>query len=239
MESMSVSPVISTANPSLEKQLEISKDDWMQGLQLSRVQRIEMNKLVMNYLVTEGYKEAAEKFHSESGVEMLTNHAQLDKRIQIKDAIMNGKVLEAMALINHLCPELLETNKKLNFHLHQQQTIELIREQKIEQALEYAQNHLAEKGEENAENLTEIEFTLALLAFTEPETSPYGNLLHTAQRRKVAAEVNAALLFECGEDSHPKLTNLVQLISWAQEELDSKKVQFPHMIDYGSGTFDK
>ena len=67
----------------------------------------------------------------------------------------------------------------------QQHLIELIREKNIESALDYAQTHLAERGEENPEILTELERTLALLAFENPESSPFGELLHPSQRQKV------------------------------------------------------
>lgn len=69
--------------------------------------------------------------------------------------------------------------------LQQQHLIELIRQKNIESALEYAQTHLAERGEENPEILAELERTLALLAFENPELSPFGELLHPSQRQKV------------------------------------------------------
>ena len=37
----------------------------------------------------------------------------------------------------------------LLFHLQQQKLIELIREQKVDEAIDFAQNHLAERGEED------------------------------------------------------------------------------------------
>ena len=67
----------------------------------------------------------------------------------------------------------------------QQHLIELIRDKNIEEALDFAQTHLAERGEECPEILTELERTLALLAFEEPENSPFGELLHPSQRHKV------------------------------------------------------
>lgn len=69
--------------------------------------------------------------------------------------------------------------------LQQQQLIELIREKNVEAALEFAQTQLAERGEENPEILSELERTLALLAFENPESSPFGELLHPSQRQKV------------------------------------------------------
>jgi hypothetical protein len=43
----------------------------------------------------------------------------------------------------------LDTNPKLFFHLQQQRLIELIRQNQIEEALEFAQEELAPRGEEN------------------------------------------------------------------------------------------
>ena len=71
------------------------------------------------------------------------------------------------------------------FLFQQQHLIELIRQQNIEGALTFAQTHMAERGEENPEILNELERTLALLAFEDPESSPFGDLLHLSQRQKV------------------------------------------------------
>lgn len=73
----------------------------------------------------------------------------------------------------------------LNPYKQQQHMIELIRENKVEEALDFAQTHLAEKGLENSEMLPEIECTLALLAFPNPELSPFGELLEIDHRKKV------------------------------------------------------
>jgi hypothetical protein len=43
----------------------------------------------------------------------------------------------------------LDTNPKLFFHLQQQRLIELIRDGKIDEAIEFAQEELAPRGEEN------------------------------------------------------------------------------------------
>lgn len=69
--------------------------------------------------------------------------------------------------------------------LQQQHLIELIRQRETELALEFAQTQLAEQGEESRECLTEMERTLALLAFDNPEDSPFGDLLNMMQRQKV------------------------------------------------------
>ena len=52
--------------------------------------------------------------------------------------------------------QILEEDAPLFFHLQQQSLIELIRLGKIEEALEFAQEYLAPKGEENPEFLEDL-----------------------------------------------------------------------------------
>ncbi|XP_060559953.1 glucose-induced degradation protein 8 homolog [Ruditapes philippinarum] len=213
----------------------ISKEEWMNRFNGHQITRADMNTLIMNYLVTEGFKESAEKFRLESGIQPSVDLNQLDDRIKIREEIQNGRIESAISLVNMLQPELLDNDRYLYFHLQQQHLIELIRQGNVEGALEYAQTHLAERGEENPEILSELERTLALLAFEEPEKSPFGDLLHLCQRQKVASELNAAIL---ETESTPKLANLLKLLLWSQEELDKKKIKYPKMTDIAKGTIE-
>ncbi|KAF1402695.1 GID8 protein, partial [Ptilorrhoa leucosticta] len=223
-----------------EKPDEITKDEWMEKLNNLHIQRADMNRLIMNYLVTEGFKEAAEKFRMESGIEPSVDLETLDERIKIREMILKGQIQEAIALINSLHPELLDTNRYLYFHLQQQHLIELIRQRETEAALEFAQTQLAEQGEESRECLTEMERTLALLAFDNPEESPFGDLLNMMQRQKVVwSEVNQAVLDYENRESTPKLAKLLKLLLWAQNELDQKKVKYPKMTDLSKGTIEE
>lgn len=52
---------------------------------------------------------------------------------------------------------------------------------KIEEALAFAQTQMSEAGEKNAEVRTELERTLALLAFEKPQNSPFADLLGSFQ----------------------------------------------------------
>ncbi|XP_071478610.1 glucose-induced degradation protein 8 homolog [Diadema antillarum] len=217
---------------------EISREAWMERLQGLHITRADMNKLVMNYLVTEGFKEAAEKFQFESSTKPPTDLDSLNERIQIREAIQDGRIEDAMSKVNDLHPELLDNDRYLYFHLQQQHLIELIRNKDLEGALTYAQTHLAERGEENSEVLPELERTLALLAFEDPERSPFADLLHPSQRQKVASELNAAILEAENRESTPKLTSLLKLLLWSQDQLDAKKVKFPKLKNLASGEFE-
>lgn len=54
-----------------------------------------------------------------------------------------------MFTVTNISMQILDTNPQLFFHLQQQRLIELIRNGKIEEALEFAQEELAPRGEEN------------------------------------------------------------------------------------------
>lgn len=55
---------------------------------------------------------------------------------------------------------ILDTNPQLFFHLQQQRLIELIRAGKVEEALEFAQEELAPRGEENVCTLLSFVYVL-------------------------------------------------------------------------------
>ncbi|XP_059618768.1 glucose-induced degradation protein 8-B homolog [Phlebotomus argentipes] len=205
-------------------------EEWMTRLNSYQIPQAEMNKMIMNYLVTEGFKEAAEKFQAEAGVEPTVELNSLDNRILIRDAVQNGRIQEATHLVNQLHPELLDNDRYLYFHLQQLHLIELIRAGKIEEALSFAQTQMSEAGENNPEVLSELERTLALLAFEKPQQCPFADLLEQSHRQKVASELNAAILkSENQEHTSPRIVYLLKLILWAQAELDKKNISYPKM----------
>ncbi|KAF3861077.1 hypothetical protein F7725_001332 [Dissostichus mawsoni] len=188
----------------------------------------------------------------ESGIEPSVDLDSLDERIKIREMILKGQIQEAIALINSLHPSCwtptatsTSTCRDTNIidllmslaaalRRRQQHLIELIRLRETESALEFAQTQLAEQGEESRECLTEMERTLALLAFDNPEESPFGDLLNMMQRQKV----NQAVLDYENRESTPKLAKLLKLLLWAQNELDQKKVKYPKMTDLSTGTIE-
>lgn len=79
-----------------------------------------INKLVMNYLIVEGYKQGALKFEKETGIKgkllvmfmLLTflflaemDEELIDSRIEIRRSIEKGNIEEAISKINNLNPE--------------------------------------------------------------------------------------------------------------------------------------
>ena len=153
--------------------------------------------------------------------------------MQIRQAVQSGQIEKAIDLVNDLDPEILEDRAALLFHLRQQQLIEFIRDGKLEQALEFAQDHLAPRGEENPEFLEDLEKTVALLIFNNPHESPMSNLLELTQRQHTAGELNAAVLSSQNRPSSPKLPRMLKFLEWAQTLLAQKAV-YPRITDFVS-----
>ncbi|XP_057819449.1 protein GID8 homolog isoform X1 [Cryptomeria japonica] len=216
---------------------EIKRDEWEKRLNDVKIRKEDMNKLIMNFLVTEGYVEAAEKFQLESGTEPDMDLGTTTDRVAVRTAIQYGNVEAAIEKVNDLNPEILDMNPQLYFHLQQQTLIELIRNGKLQEALEFAQEELAPRGEENHDFLEEVERTVALLAFEDPSTCPVGEFLDISQRQKTASELNAAILTSQNHEKDPKLPNLLKMLIWAQAQLD-EKLRYPHITDIVNATME-
>lgn len=114
----------------------------------------------------------------------------------------------------------------------------MIRNHKVEEALKFAQEQLGVDG--SFLQLGELERTLSLLAFENPDSSPYGDLMHPAHRQHLASRINEAILkdqFGDGETPTPKLVTLLKLLLYTQSELETKKIKFTKLVDLPNGTF--
>lgn len=65
----------------------------------------DLNRLVMDYLVVEGYKEAAENFAREAGMTPRADFESIQNRMTIRNAIQRGDIVEAIERVNDLNPE--------------------------------------------------------------------------------------------------------------------------------------
>jgi len=222
-------------NLSVDRSSSSDIKEWKEEINQTVLQRTSINNLVMNYLVTEGFKEAAERFAEEAGVSGGLELNRMDERIRIREAIQEGRTRQAMEMTTSLHPELLDDDKELFFHLQQLVLLEMIRENRIEDAITYAQENLSERGESDQNVRMQLERTMTLLAYPNPMACPYAELLHPTHRQQVASELNAAIL-RCQnvEQTSPLLSELLKLLIWAQDQLLKNNASFPFMADIAS-----
>ncbi len=172
----------------------IGFDKWNEEMSKLRVSRQDMNKLVLNYLIIEGYKDAVEKFIKETGINCTYNAELLDKRMKVRHLIISGKIDESINEINDINSEILENNPSIHFELQKQKLIEIIKQNKIEDALVFAQNKLFPITQNNESLLSELEKIMVLLAYDDIGKSPYKELGTVDQLKKLASIINLEIL---------------------------------------------
>jgi glucose-induced degradation protein 8 len=65
----------------------------------------DLNRLIMDYLVIEGFKSAAEEFSQEANLSAPVDFDSIESRMNIREALQRGDVENAIALVNDLNPE--------------------------------------------------------------------------------------------------------------------------------------
>jgi glucose-induced degradation protein 8 len=68
----------------------------------------DINNLIMDYLITEGYPAAARKFATEANILPKTDFESINERVEIRDSIHKGDLKTAIEKINDLNPQVRE-----------------------------------------------------------------------------------------------------------------------------------
>ncbi|KAL2001382.1 hypothetical protein VTN02DRAFT_1830 [Thermoascus thermophilus] len=202
--------------------------------------KTDINYLVMDYLVTNGYPSAARKFAIEANIEPKVDVESIQERVEIRSAIHSGDIQTAIEKINELNPQILDENPSLHFSLLRLQLVELIRKctstpnGDITPALDFATSQLAPRAPTNPQFLEDLERTLALLIFPSENLAPsLAALLHPDLRKEIATRVNEAILQSQGARKEARLRNLVKLRAWAEQKAREAKKDIPEKLDIG------
>ena len=65
----------------------------------------DMNRLVMDWFVNQGYKSSAEIFSQEANVSSPVDFDSIESRMSIREALQRGDVQDAITRVNDLNPE--------------------------------------------------------------------------------------------------------------------------------------
>ncbi|KXS96328.1 hypothetical protein AC578_9376 [Pseudocercospora eumusae] len=206
--------------------------------------RSDINWLIMDYLVSEGYPGAAEKFAQETNICSPADMDSIRERVRIRNAIHAGRIDEAVEMINEVDSEILDDNHHLHFDLLQLQIIEMIRAiinkpgsfqvSEFKPVLEAATYQLAPRAPTDQKYQQAVDRTMSLMVFPVEKMPPeIKELLDLKLREKVANNVNKYILEKRGERSEAKIFNLVRARAWAEAQAREAKVDLPQNIPIG------
>ena len=105
------------------KRVEI--EEWTDMMADQHISKQDMNNLVMNFFVVEGFKEAAENFKREANIN-IDETELMCLQDNIRGLIFDDKIDEVIACISKIDENLFETNTELFFELQVQKLISII-----------------------------------------------------------------------------------------------------------------
>ncbi|CZR54585.1 related to macrophage erythroblast attacher [Phialocephala subalpina] len=127
--------------------------------------RTRLDRLLVDYLLRNGYKESAGALAKEKGIEDLVDVETFVQMSRIRESLQNGRVTEALAWCNDNKKELRKMDSNLEFMLRFQQYIELVRTQdqsKLLESIAHAKKYLLPYRETYPK---EVQQACGLLAF--------------------------------------------------------------------------
>ncbi|KAF9881624.1 ran binding protein in the microtubule-organising centre [Colletotrichum karsti] len=200
----------------------------------------DINALILDYLMMEGYSGAASRFCKEANLSPFHVDETIKTRQQIQKAIHQGNISGAIEELNDFDSEILDRDPQLHFALLRLQLVELIRQctksGDITPALTFATNHLGPRAPTDPRFLKDLEETMALLIFPHNDLEPaLAAILHPDLRRGVADDVNKAILQRESQRREASIRRLVRMRQWAENTARAEKKALPERIGLGLG----
>eukprot|EP00056_Hartaetosiga_gracilis_P011064 m.165667 g.165667 ORF g.165667 m.165667 type:complete len:197 (-) comp13439_c0_seq3:139-729(-) len=137
----------------------------LESIEKRYVCRDGINELVMDFLVCEGFKDVADVFSKEANLKAKLDVEDVEKRMQIREAVEQGDIEGAISCVNDTGSTILQESKQLYFKLRLQQFIELLKTSDTLTAIKFAQVELVPLTEELPELSEHLEQVMGLLAF--------------------------------------------------------------------------
>jgi len=124
---------------------ELYKMQSLDDVKYEEWSRTRLDRLLVDYLLRNGYKDSAVALAKEKGIEDLVDVETFVQMSRIRESLLNRRVAEALAWCNENKKELRKMESKLEFMLRFQQYIELVRTEepsKMVDAISHARKYL-------------------------------------------------------------------------------------------------
>lgn len=164
----------------------------------------DLNNLLMDYFILEGYQEVVQEFSNESFSTLLHPHshhphvATLETREAIRSQISNGMILESLEMIEKDFPEILKDPMTV-FSLYEQHFVEcLLHDKDVLKALTFASERMIPLAMGSRDLLGRVEEMMTIILFlkSEEEEIPmkYSAKMALDRQYELANQINSAIL---------------------------------------------
>ena len=206
----------------------ISNEKWQKELNVQKMNKDKMNKIIANYLFIQGYCQPLKKFISDAKIQFDFDEKLLNQRFLIRQLITTNQIEKAIQEINSIDKNILIENKVINFVLQRQILFNYIKENKLQEALNFAKDNLLPLSEGDEFLYKELEKAMGVLAYENINDSPEKELITDKFLEKVASKINLVILNYLSGNKiiNLNLDLLLKLTIYVQQEL-KKEINFP------------
>ena len=206
----------------------ISNEKWQKELDVQKMNKDKMNKIIANYLFIQGYCQPLKKFISEAKIQFDFDEKLLNQRFLIRQLITTNQIEKAIQEINSIDKNILIENKVINFVLQRQILFNYIKENKLQEALNFAKDNLLPLSEGDEFLYKELEKAMGVLAYENINDSPEKELITDKFLEKVASKINLVILNYLSGNKiiNLNLDLLLKLTIYVQQEL-KEEINFP------------
>lgn len=211
--------------------------EWTERMAEVEVYERDLHRLILNFFTVNGFGEAAAEFAEETGLQPDMPLASITRRSQIREAVLEGRMEEALRLIDLVDPQILASNPEVNFLLKQQQLLSLIERGDTFAAIDFAQLELAPCVRQHPDLLPKLEEAMALLAFSDLKCEEAQRLLGGMdQRQQTARRTDEAILDFFNLEQESALEHIAKNALWSQEQVRKKKpLSCPALLNLATG----
>mmetsp|Transcript_28388 Transcript_28388/g.23824 ORF Transcript_28388/g.23824 Transcript_28388/m.23824 type:complete len:171 (+) Transcript_28388:38-550(+) len=165
----------------------------------SKIPKVMINYLIIDYFIFKGKKELAETFSKECDIPLSEKQYALinsfGERKDVTELLKYGHIEKAIDKINNISINIIDGNNNIQYILERQQLIELIREQKRTEALQYVNNSLWTKISNDKDKLNEIQKIMSHVVHSEEALIKINSIYFSNEyREETANKVNDELL---------------------------------------------
>lgn len=216
----------------VKRNISFDRDKWIQAISVKSVTNSYLKEMILNYLVSEGYENAASTFASESGLDLGERNSELIKvKDRVRMALKVKDVSQVITALNEFNSELLLNNPELGLRLHLVTFCDLVQKEKFDDALEFIREK-AEPFLEAGQYVDLIDEHMMLLVCKDIAKSPSAHLLSESRLLDLNTRINK----ELNERMDAELIVLMKLTKWMETRLNQKH-KVPQLTNFAKLQF--
>lgn len=194
-----------------------------------------MNRMILDFLVANSYKDAALKFSEDTKIPLSCDIAQIDLRVKLRNIIIAEDFLTCIAEVNSIFPNLFSQNSQLLFDLYRLTFISFLKRKDIMGAVTFAKEKINHLYHNHRSRRRDIKMMMSLIVvYDNKELWPKSlkNIAEDSYKYNLADRLNAIVLKEQGLCCESAISDMLRHVLFRQNEFELSNI--PKIVGIGT-----